>query len=74
MIELGLADLAIGFLVKCLLFVLSFGVLRVVLRHLDNVVGINFKEWVDGIDDNSLAIYMGCRFIGAALLAGLIFS
>lgn len=48
-----------------------------VLRFLDHLSGFNFRGFINDANKEpsiAIAIYLGCRFVGACLLVGLLFS
>ncbi|WP_417790268.1 hypothetical protein [Terasakiella pusilla] len=70
--ELFLPMISIG--LKLTLFVLALGLLRGLLRWFDNKMEFSFKDWINAADCRSVSIYLGCRFLGACLLLGFIFT
>ncbi|ATI19360.1 hypothetical protein KF5_050 [Vibrio phage vB_VpaS_KF5] len=75
-VVVGMADpMVFGLLlVKTAKAVVALVAVRVAVHYLDKVIGVNFREHVRGWDGQAMAIYMGARFIGAAVLFGCIFS
>jgi len=67
----------------------ALGLLWLLLRVADRVVGFSFRDWMTRVsgqgedarargdgDENpmAVAVYLGARFVGACLLFGLLFS
>ncbi|AFV81284.1 hypothetical protein F862_gp052 [Vibrio phage vB_VpaS_MAR10] len=61
-------------LVKTAKAVVALAALRLTVYYLDKVVGIDFKKAMGGWDGQAMAIYLGARFIGAAVLFGCVFG
>ena len=59
---------------KLVIAMIALGCLRAALSWFDNKMEFSFKEWINGADSHSIAIYYAGRFIGACFLFGLIFS
>ena len=62
------------FLTKIAHAIVALVMVRVVLYWFDKKMGINFKHRISNFDPQAMAIYFGCRFIGACVLFGLVFS
>lgn len=59
--------------------VVAIATVFAVSRFADKLTGIEFKKWINGVEENPanspiLCIYFGLRWVGLCLLAGLIFS
>lgn len=68
-------SMMIGFTAKLLMIIVALLAIRVSLIAFDKSLGFDFKGWLNNLEENdpkSLALYFGLRFIGIAMLAGLV--
>jgi hypothetical protein len=70
MLEIALS----GVCLKIVVALLALGSLRLALLWFDHKMEFKFKDWINGADSHSIAIYYAGRFIGACILFGFIFS
>ena len=53
---------------KIITAIIALVALRFTLKMFDKVSGLNFKGWINHAESKDIAIYTGCRFIGACIL------
>lgn len=69
--------LAATFVVRLLHAAIAIAVMVVLLRLFDRLLNIKFREvWNEIQKDNNvaMAVYMGLRFVGCALVVGFVLS
>ena len=64
----------VGFFTKLVAAGVGYGLVRLILRHLDNVIDFNFKEWFSHASDQSKAIYLAARIMSIAIFMAWIIS
>ena len=64
----------LSFLTKVSGALIAFLMIWGLLRVLDKVTGVNFKDRLEKLDDMSFAVYTGARLIAFCLLVGMIMS
>lgn len=68
------AVLLTGFGLKVATALLGAVALWLLARAFDALTGVNFRQWIEGMDPHDFALYAGLRILALALFMGLVFS